>query len=569
MKTFIERLNRSQGLGLAVIVSIALFFTVLAVLANSDLTAGRHVLFMDEHITFDGVRKILHPESLEDFFYQVLLGKDHRYGRVLWNVSALFSAIPEHYWGIKGQIIATRMVQYAALLAGCLILSLTFLRSWPFRALGLLLLLALPTTDYYASMPKPEPLQFLFLSLFLWRARKNGFAFGWHWIFLGLAFGAKISVLLLLPVFAILGFLVSTENRSITHTVKKLSNAGAAFIVGFFISEPINLMSILFRTIKPTETYIRHTFKNTGHGRDDASIGLAGWISHLINKYTTMPSFMVVVTAIAAFIVVLIVVRELYHDYPAMKPRPGNGYALLIDKYSGLLLLLAGFILIFPVMLTVRRIWDFYLHSGICLMGIGVVAMIEGGLALPKESSGRYDVPRLASLCLLLLLTFQTLFFLVPGTTRDFLELSRRTESAEYKKKLYEYEYLSDMFTAVALKMGRPLSVYLDPHMFDLDSNDYFTTKKFWGPFVYWSEEFDFVLYYKKDHAPEGDIPPPTSVEYDQIVKERAMSREHISGNGGDCLTAPCYGLVKTPLEDVSVLLRKDLYDALSGGSRQ
>ena len=77
--------------------------------ANSDLAAGRFALFMDEGMVFDGVSKILHPASLRDFAFAIVNGGDQRYGRSLWNLTALVAYLPERIWGDTGLIIAERM----------------------------------------------------------------------------------------------------------------------------------------------------------------------------------------------------------------------------------------------------------------------------------------------------------------------------------------------------------------------------------------------------------------------------------------------------------------------------
>lgn len=66
---------------LCLLVLSALIYYSIA--ANFDLTAGRFSLFMDERITFDGVKKILHPDGFRSFIGSVV-GGDQRYGRSLW-----------------------------------------------------------------------------------------------------------------------------------------------------------------------------------------------------------------------------------------------------------------------------------------------------------------------------------------------------------------------------------------------------------------------------------------------------------------------------------------------------
>jgi hypothetical protein len=202
-------------LGLVLIASallVALYFTTKA---NLDLTEGRYALHGDERITFDGVRKLLHPGDLLTFIDTVIDGKDtpypHIYGRILWNISAIFAFLPERLWGVSGQIIATRFTHAIIQLLAYGLLVFTLIRFWILRGLALLLLVALPYTAYFATMPKPEPIQLLCLALFLAFSAKNQFRFGYYWVFLGLAFGAKISALTIIPLFIAFALLVQTS----------------------------------------------------------------------------------------------------------------------------------------------------------------------------------------------------------------------------------------------------------------------------------------------------------------------------------------------------------------------
>ena len=204
-QTNFQKLDKFLGIVLiASALVITLYFTTKA---NLDLTQERYALFMDEQITFDGVKKLLHPESSLAFMDTVIDGEDHRYGRILWNVSALFSFLPEKIGGVSGQIIATRFTQAIIQLLAYGLLVFTFIQFWTLRGLALLLLIALPYTAYFATMPKPEPIQLFSLALFLACSARNQFRFGYYWIFLGLAFGAKVSTLTLLPLFIGLGLL--------------------------------------------------------------------------------------------------------------------------------------------------------------------------------------------------------------------------------------------------------------------------------------------------------------------------------------------------------------------------
>jgi len=208
-QTNLRKLDKFLGLVLiASALLVALYFTTKA---NLNLAQDPYFLPGDERITFDGVKELLHPESFLAFIDTIIDGRNnpypHIYGRILWNISAIFSFLPEKFWGVSGQIIATRFTHAIIQLLAYGLLVFTFIRSWILRGLAILLLVALPYTAYFATMPKPEPIQLLCLALFLAFSARNQFRFGYYWVFLGLAFGAKISALTLLPLFIGLGLL--------------------------------------------------------------------------------------------------------------------------------------------------------------------------------------------------------------------------------------------------------------------------------------------------------------------------------------------------------------------------
>ena len=154
-------------------------------------------LFIDEQITFYPIIKLLNPSGLDEFLWLASDGSDYRYGRILWNSIALIALIPAKLFGETGQIIASREAGVFFLLANYLLLTHTFIQKPAIRFLALFTLLCLPYSSYYMSMPKPEPIMLLCAALFLFFYKKNNLTLGKpYWIFIGMAFGAKISFLL-------------------------------------------------------------------------------------------------------------------------------------------------------------------------------------------------------------------------------------------------------------------------------------------------------------------------------------------------------------------------------------
>lgn len=208
-------------------------------------------LDLDELISFDGVRSLLHPPNLSSLIHGIIDGKDHRYGRLFYNILTLTSYFPEKINGISGQIIATRITVSVALLMGMLLLITTHIQSWTLRGITFMTLLVLPSTPYYLTLPKPEPFQLVFIALFLMLAKRHHYQFGYYWFFLGIAFGLKISTLFIIPIAALMGYCLHTESfkwiplpqlswfNRVTHTVW---NRGGRLLALFNICYGIYLL---------------------------------------------------------------------------------------------------------------------------------------------------------------------------------------------------------------------------------------------------------------------------------------------------------------------------------------
>ncbi|MEM7041792.1 MAG: hypothetical protein AAF543_03165, partial [Pseudomonadota bacterium] len=214
-------------------------FLGLAFWSNLDLSGGRYMLFMDELITHDEVRRILESGSLSELVWNII-AFDQRYGRSMFLLTSLI-ALPSWLVGSEQAfIIATRMAQALFLGTSYLILSFLLIRSNILRAIAMVTLITLPSTAYYATMPKPEPLQLLFLSIFLWLFVIRQQATGWPWLFLGLAFGAKISVVVLIPIFVVLAWL-GAEGSVREKTRALIIGCVPQFLLGWLASVPIIL----------------------------------------------------------------------------------------------------------------------------------------------------------------------------------------------------------------------------------------------------------------------------------------------------------------------------------------
>jgi len=259
---------------------------ILGVLAltlwgNSNNLNPRY-LFIDEQITFYPIIKILNPSGIDEFLWLVSDGSDYRYGRILWNALALAALVPTKLFGESGQIIASREAGTAFLLLAYLLLTHTFMQRPAVRFAALLTFIVLPYNSYYMSMPKPEPIMLLCAAIFLYLYKKNDLSLGKpYWIFLGLAFGAKISFLL--PLLALTGtaVLMHFDDKKIATSSVAILKSAFYIVLGFAIANPFFIPVFL-------------------------AIGFALLLLWLISKLTGLPYVWVLALTFAIFISALL-----------------------------------------------------------------------------------------------------------------------------------------------------------------------------------------------------------------------------------------------------------------------
>jgi len=618
--TNLRRLDRFLGMILmSSALVVALYFTIKA---NLDLLQGGYALFMDEHLTFDGVRKILHAPSFPMFVDQVIDGKDHRYGRILWNISSLTSAIPERIWGEFGQIFTTRMTQAIIQLSAFTILVFTFLRSWLLRGLGLWALVTLPHTPYYASMPKPEPLHLLFLTIFLALAFKHNLKFGYHWLFLGLAFGAKISVLTVFPLLVVMALLQQLSHpewvdfpapaaaqhhlrtgfrltlisygfyqllygyvnqqpialgigliclcvpflirfleghSSLTRPLAWLKTFGV-FILGFGIAVPV----VLFKIPQGVKAWYGWTFESTSHGFDDESNSFNTWIQYIFSDWTTAPAYLLIGLLILSGVIITIWIFLSLSSNLSVSSKFPLRLNSLTSNYKGILLILVSMSLFVPILLLVKRIWGFYLHIGVAILIIAILSIIES-LLISKQSK-----PYLRSLGLglgflfLILQGYITFFHALPNMVNQFNNLAQRSSTPEFQQKQTEYSYIVDFFDQVASTAGKPLKIAYDPYLFLPDSTDQWEIIRFWGPFRDWKREPDLVVLDLNNSCARFtnpfDCPPvPTSANYEPWLLANQSFKERVSTSDQPCSSNLCYLQIKSDMPNLFILGRSDL----------
>lgn len=544
-------------IGLSFIILITSYYSFYSIKANLNCVEGKHVLFMDEVLVFDGARKILNSNSIKNLQWNTMEGSDHRYGRILWISTALFSAIPEYYFGAAGLIITERLLHFIILIIAYFILCFTFIRSWSLRALLFFVLLCIPTSIYFSTLPRPMPLQMLFIALFLWQEKKHNFELGWHWIFLGMAFGTKISVFFLIIYFGIIAFIRVNYRIFTVKYLKMITKTIAFFVLGFAFTE-VYLVSYTFFKLNlgPLKNYLRWTFFNTRHPADNSAVNWKTWTSYIFNKYTAIPEKLLAITAILIVVLVTIslvrIIKKRFYS--------GNEKVLLYNNFA---IIWAGVVLILTVMFCVKRIWPHYVHLGMVLFITGIIASAEANIKLKGKNDIISNIARWISIGILILMLGESIRYLAPVVKNGFITLSKRTQSEQYKNKLLEYNTLKDLFFNISQQLDRKISVMYDSGLPIMGSNKNFIIERYWSPgFLYWDRKRDLVVYYSV-HTLEGELPAKTSAAYESVKQEKELFRKYVCYDP----TSKRQGLYYVPLEieltNVKVYIRGDLEEKI------
>lgn len=559
---------------------IFIFFGLCAMWANIDLTAGRFALFMDERITFDGVKRILHPSGITDFIFSVSNGNDHRYGRVLWYSMAAFSYLPERLFGDGGQIVAGRLFQVLLTLASCSICIFGMVRTQWLRVVLALSLLTVPYSAYYMTMPKPEPLQLLFLSLFCYFFSQNKECLGWHWIFAGLAFGAKISTLPAILVFAAASLWLS-HNKSNSERCNNLLLSIGSFFLGLAISVPI-LMPSFFLALAVFSIFlaltrkfclkwywkalallavacvdfvltkhfitlwIRATFLNTAHSADQASTNALSWINFLFKNWLIGPQN---VNVIFFLFICSYVLCSAY----LLLQKPFRR-----DIFTAITIIASGAALNAAIFIGAKRLWGFYLYPGTFIILVGTALLID--INIKKEQGPHALFKHYSKIvnrgCAIILLCFVTSLWM-PSTIKNFQNLSQRTKSTEYVNQYESYKIFTNFLEQYSISSEKMLQVAFSPFFFPPNNTKHYRIMEFWGPFTQWRNAPDVILL-AKHNTPRGAGVPENSPTYKNFINEREGYARHVTEQSGTCAALPCFERVtQLPNEGEILVLQK------------
>lgn len=507
----------------------AIIFTVfnLAILnysirANRDNSKGRFQLFMDEQITFDGVRKILHPESIFMFCYSVLDGGDQRYGRLLWNISAVTSFIPEKLFGETGQIVATRTISVVLLLVAAALLAKTFGHRPYVNVLIYATVLSLPFVSYYITMPKPEPLQLLLLAILAYRiVNQSDFGSRRLYLLLGMLLGVKISSLaLILPI--VFWLLTKTPRDQIEQPnwfswklgafnlgmsiavptlfpflgvitlfvflwerkLKRMKSPAVTFIVTLIFSASTTvLLGRFFEILLGRDflmNYINYTILGTSSGSDSWDVTPVSWIKYFLSDWNSLPLLPSILFLLSLTLIV----------FSFIKNRKSYNQRVEVYVFAA-----AGTLSILLTFVNVQRIWGFYLFIGTSIFAASAIGLITDWVTTQRQEK-HIKFAYAIFVCLLIWFTAASL--------KDNFEIlqsqSMRTQSEEYGMQLKSYETIRSTIINYTNENPGTYSAALDPNYFQIDKLPSVTFERFWGPFSGWGN-YDFLIF-KPSHLP-------------------------------------------------------------------
>jgi hypothetical protein len=327
-------------------------FVNFTLISGSNLNTGLSA--HDEYVAVNEVYNILHPYSLKHLFMSLTTGSIQFYGREVFYLDAIVAWLPEKIWGLEGMVVSIRLFHALLMAFALFLLVKTFVKQRFFRLFLIFTLLFSHYTIYFGIIPKPEPHQFFFLALFLYYFVKREYSAGWYFVFLGLAYGIKFNILVLLPGF----FVILIMKHGLIW--RKLFMSIGYLVIGFLFANPFIILGLV-----KTEflmAYLNNTFFFVKNIDDVASVSFKDWFYQVWIVYFNSGLYLAVFgLAIALFFLI----RTIIHDRVLSLFNPG------------VILLTMGLALLFPVMLWSKRLYPHYLWPGYIFFMMGLFVLIE------------------------------------------------------------------------------------------------------------------------------------------------------------------------------------------------
>ena len=565
---------------------------------------------MDEIVLYDGVKNILLSENLQTFFFSVVDGGTQVYGRVFWNINAMAGFLPNHFLGQPGLIFSGRTTSVLFLSFSYFFLSIAFLKNWFFRLVSFFILLNIPFSSYYMTMPKPEPIQMFFLSLFLFFLKKNEFLLNKkYWVFLGLAAGAKVSSLPVIAPILIFSIWKSFLSLGYYKTMENTPKMAGYFLVGISLAVPILLkplaLSFLIYSIGPkfferkgTEKPLQNMFLlfavlfvnlfysvvckkyfgvhtglyrwftqtvlHPGHGSDMTDAGFFTWMRFFFCEFVSPFLFLNVFLLMCSLVMV-------YSITIAKKHKDINQNHKNFD-FKQTIFLTSGLVLFFIVFIMTNRIWGHYLFVGFTLIVVSLVSMSEmvflkkNIIFWVRKSEERRT--KISAFLFMVFLLSLALLFWFPQNLIQYEKLANRTKTEEYRKNHNSFLQIKETLTVLSSTLNRKINVKNIGSPFVPDNNKNFFIVGLERPFTQWSSKHEVLLVKNIREVSIDDI-NPNFLNYDLRVKERKGYDRFVVPTKDPCLTEVCYKKIKTFENGTELLILASIEEKLEDYKKQ
>ncbi len=460
-------------------------FAIISIVLNLQFLDGSNINTViaghDEYIAVKEVYSIIHPVSFKHFFMAVISGNALYYGRIMFYLDALIAYIPFVVFGVKGMVLTIRLFHAFLIAASLILLANTFFEKQWQKWLLFISVALLYFTMYFIMMPKPEPLQLFFLTWFFKRFKTNNYKFSWYFILLGIAYGIKFNVLLMLPVICLIPFLQDSKFELKSYLMPSIK-AIVGFVIGLIIAVPCLALSV----VRPIflQTYLHETFGGTEKGYDNANLDVLHWMdSGLGGSYLGVGALAIPFIVFVGFLLF----KSIKHE---MKTK----------DFAASLLLGMGLLMAFVIMIKTKRLWPHYLWTAYIFMVVGSLISIA-----------QIEAKRQKTVLITYLMIFisSSVFFSLTREMPLFLQLAKSEEvekNTKWSKQAIGYIKNKYPNSRVATD-GSLLYPFEDfvkvdiYHPFEGKSQDETSTAFYWysdKPENMYTENNDVLVFYKR-----------------------------------------------------------------------
>jgi hypothetical protein len=335
-------------------------------------------------------------------------------------------------------------------------------------------------------------------------------------------FGLSLSVPILLPSFLLCAFLYY-----FFITLASKFDISLFFRTLLFI---ISSYSIYIFAKKDLLEWLSQTLLSTKHGSDQSSITFARWLSFYLNEWLLTPQWLLLFFLILTSIFIAINLVSKFNN------------RISDDVVAALTVSAAGIFLNIAIMLTVKRLWGFYLYVGTILFISGILLIINSIL----DASIKYNRNHLNKSANMLgwmlsfVIFYIAIFFWLPKTITNLSALSVRTKSQEYTLLKTSYSATINFISNITIDQSSPLLIASTPLIFIPQANLKYKIFGFWGPFVEWDKSYDLIIL-DSANTPKKSNLNPSSVEYDNRLIELDGYEKHVANEQGKCKKTPCF----------------------------